>query len=200
MNRRAGRTVAVTAHKCLALKSPSWGMKLIFICHRVYQSGLGLQAEQMNFGKLKGIYGSAIRLLTEPKGRLAIQVPKMHGIQGQPGSRQNPAPSSTWPSRFQKCTGSRGNQEAGRTQPPAAHGRRERGCPKASCSPHAVADTALGSPGFLQGVAVFLHYLGSPIPSRGFSFQMFNSANIFLYIFWVSYHTYKATSPLLSCF
>lgn len=72
-------------------------MKLIFICHRVYQSGLGLQAKQMNFGKLKGIYGSAIGLLTEPKGRLAIQVPKMHRIQGQPGSRQNPAPSSTRP-------------------------------------------------------------------------------------------------------
>ena len=66
-------------------------------------SGLRLQAKQLNFGKLKGVY-SRIRLLTKPKGRLEIQVPKLHRIKGQPGSGQNPARSSTsW--RERGCPG-----------------------------------------------------------------------------------------------
>lgn len=68
----------------------------------MYQSGLRLQAKQLNF-ELKGVY-SCIRLLTKPKGRPEIQVPKLHRIKGQPGSGQNPAPSSTsW--RERGCPG-----------------------------------------------------------------------------------------------
>lgn len=135
----------------------------------MYQSGLRLQAKQLNF-ELKGIY-SCIRLLTKPKGRPEIQVPKLHRIKGQPGSGQNPAPSSTG-----------------------------KGMPRRFSSLRTPTKTALGNPHFLHSVSVFLHSFGSPDPSRAFSVQMFNSAGIFLYFFWVSYHTYKATSPLMSSF
>ena len=71
---------------------------------------------------------------------------------------------------------------------------RERGRPEISCPPHNLAQAALGSPDFLHGVTVLSYYLGSLIPPREFHFQIFDSANIFLHIFWFACHTYKATS------
>lgn len=91
-----------------------------------------------------------------------------------------------WRSRFQNCTGSRGNQEAGRTQVPAAQAGAGGDAPEISCPPHTLTMTALGNPHFLHNVTVLLHSLESPDPSRAFSFQMFNSASIFLYFFLTS--------------
>lgn len=87
LNHRAGRTVASTAPECMALKTPFWGRKQI--CHSVYQWGLRLQAKQMNFGKLKGIY-SHISLLTKPKRKTGDPGSKTAQDQGATRKRAEP--------------------------------------------------------------------------------------------------------------
>lgn len=168
LNLRAGRMVASTAPECMTLKTPFWGRKLIYLPQCV---SIRAQVASKTIELWTQRHLFLHQVTHKTKRKTGVQVPKLHRIKGQPGSGQNPAPSSTG-----------------------------KGMPRRFSSLRTPTKTALGNPHFLHSVSVFLHSFGSPDPSRAFSVQMFNSAGIFLYFFWVSYHTYKATSPLMSSF
>ena len=108
LNLRAGRMVASTAPECVALKTPFWGRKLIYLPQCVSQ-GSGCKQNNWTLVNLKAFI---------------------------PASGYSQNQKEDWRSRFQNCTGSRGNQEAGRTQLLAAQARGRGDAPEVFCPPH----------------------------------------------------------------